>query len=930
MIVTVLTDNNQIGKTLQASKHPSRGVIDNKHFTSAEEFKSIITDLTSHQCFTVGLYSDGYKYVPSSDTNALSLPKCITRTKNKAVPGHIFVIDCDHPKFAGLRGPNLHTFLATQLPDIFSGATYLTTKSTSSYIKGHAKFHQYYFFSKPSDMKMLNTLIDRIFKNNNMITYGLAKNYSRSYIYTPIDTKLHELQQPIFEMSTDRLHTLGIEAKLEIDTYPGHVIDVSAMTLPNPDLPEVKHNYDMIKTLAEEDRSAKLAEYCKEHGVTAASGSSLERGVLPPSMVLYAQVYGEKQNRLQTSLLDEITHFIKTQTIPKDLYYAVGEPEYAAHQTSKLFHNTPFDLASYRLYDQAHGGINYIPVFNYDEMYTVLTLAQQHVKNPKHFMQLATARSDMNPEEIEILANLFRKSAGVSTSKLAGFMSGAANLDLQHIEEQLHSLTEEDLASLLASIEGNTHISMSRQTRSLLERGALDTQLLFRAENVEILRDIVARSGTDIITKPGPLNEFNVATKRQTMKLLAQVYPLTNISPKANEVTMDAMIDKFTADKQIEAITYRASLHGEKLYFSDNMMEITYQQPRPTFQNVSDPVKYILDGMSHAQETEFRDMYINQSIGDIWPYIAELVYIKKVYPELKKDFLWLHLGSNVGKTYNMDAANVIAPYDKISLNQLLEQASKVIPSVIAKSSFLFHDEVKHFNHNWNELGAMHSIKGMHANATLTQLPLKILASAENTMSKGTKQQLNRLLVYKSNAKQRFEDLVEPKYKAAFGALTHKVIYEEMTKAYDTYSRLPQNEALQKAIITSSSLAAQLAPKDMMVTEDVVRDAITGYLLQEYGSQHTHPDDRLARYIKHTPIKDGVLYVNFKKVDAPAFIEHVLRVTTSSIESKSMNYEALSITWEDLGAYDVTTSRTIGGVSGIYGRVLEIQIPKEIK
>jgi len=495
--------------------------------------------------------------------------------------------------------------------------------------------------------------------------------------------------------------------------------------------------------------------------------------------------------------------------------------------------------------------------------------------------------------------------------------------------EQNQFISVEDMHTALAAL-AQSKVKLSSQEQSMIDKG-FDTEKLFMQDNIAMIQEAVhGYNKDDVMLKPGPSHEFNITSRTKAIKLLAPIYPPTNISPHADESVLSALIQKFTATNKVEKISYKASMHGEKLYFGDGKVDITYLQPRPSFENVPTPIKQTLDSMSPHAYSEFKDMYMTESLGDIWAPIAELSYIKKVFPELKTDYLWLNLESDAGKTFNMDIANVIAGYEKTNLNQFFEQAAKLNPTEIAKAAFIFHDEVKSFHHQWNELGAFHPIKGMYStSSTLTQLPLKILASAENVMSKGTKQQLNRLMVFNSGAKDFKKLDIKDEHLYMFGAMTHQVIYEAFTAAYNKYSLIPEQKALREAIISGKSLAARFAPRDMMITEDYVKDIVISYLHQELLSDGLgYTPDKLQRFIKNVAEKDGVLYINFKKTDAPAFIEFVLKETTSSIEARSMNYEALSLSWEDLGAEEYKKPKTIGGVSGFYGQVVEILVNGE--
>jgi len=919
--VTILTDNKPIGKTLAGTKHPISGVMNNKQFHNVQDFSAIISDLTINQCLMIGLFQDKYNYTSSADTKNLSKPRYITRTAANASPGHIFLIDCDYEQFYSLKGQPLHDFLAKYLPDIFDGAAYFATNSTSFYTKGKKAFHQYYLFEHPTDTKQLNTLVDKLFKHHNMLQYSLASNYSRVFIKTPIDTKLHELQMPVFEASQQRLLNIGNEDNPSNLIGEGHSVQASSLALPTIDTSEALTNEHRVKEDGETDRQIKMQEFATTHNVPSRT-KELERQQLPASMTLVTD------KTTETTIVSEVQRYMLTQEVPHSLYMAVGEPAYASHQTAKLFYENPLDLNSYRLVDQAHGGTTYTVVFDYQEMDEILSHASRLSK--REVATLIGAHNTLDVKDAMLLTEEYHKLIGFPKAQLKSLfiMSNVEHLVTPLEPDSTDISTEDEHTAVAALAQGR--VALSKTEQMMLDKG-VDTNKLFKNDNINILEDGIRGYGKDdVIMKPGPSNELIMTSRPKAVKLLAPLYPPTNLSPHADEVVMSALIQKFSASNKVEAIAYKSSLHGEKLFFGDGKVDITYQQPRPTFENVSTPIKQTLDTMSGNAYSEFRDMYMNESLGDIWGPIAELSYIKKVYPQLKTDFLWVHLESDAGKTFNMDIANVIAGYEKTNLDQLLQQAAKLSPTSIAKSAFLFHDEVKSFHHQWNELGAFHPIMGMYATTSiLTQLPLKILASKEAVLAKGTKQQLNRLMVYNSGAKD-FKLLgIKPEHLSMFSAVTHQVIYEAFTASYNKYAGVSEQKALQTAIVASKGLAAKLAPKDMMVTEDYLKELIADYLMQELFTDHEFKHGELPvlgeleRYIKTSVIKEGIVYVNFKKMDAPAFIEHVLRQTTSSIETRSMNYEALGMTWETLGCYKSTKTKTIAGKTSFYGQVLEI-------
>ncbi len=932
MKVTILQDTKTVGKTKSGTKHPIKGLTIQREFKSAKDFESIIHSLKPNECLTIGLYPDNYHYVPSTSLNDLSKPRHITRTKANASPGHLLLIDCDFPEFHHMMGPQLHQFLEQYLPDIFGGAEYLTTNSTSHYTKGKKAFHQYYFFKNPADFTQIFILLDKLFKAHNILTYSLASNYSRTYIKTPIDTKLCELQMPVFEASNERLKGLDLETNdIQTTTYPGHIIDTTLLSLPSVDTSQAQPNSDRIMAQAEHERTEKLIRYLTAHGSDNPTKDSklLERQTLPASLTIVGTHPGEKQNLVETTILNEIINLLQTEKAPTELYRAIGEPEYASRQTAKLFFNTSYDLGSYTIVDQAHGGTNYQIIFTYDDIDSILSLSKQ--LQPIKLIKLLTARNELNGDEAQLLGQLHARKGVITASQMAKALMSADWVP--PIEEQICTLTHENVHTSLAAID-RARIDLSKSEKLSIDNGT-DVDRLFKADNIEIIQSSVFGMGRDdIMLKPGPNHEFNISPRAKIVKQLAPIYPATNISPYADEVVIDALVQKFTSTNKVDSISYKASMHGERLFFGDGQVEITYQQARPTFQNVPTPIKHTLDTISSSTYSEFRDMYMNHSLGQIWDTVSELSYIKKVNPQLKKDFLHLHLPSDAGKSFNMDIANIITPYEKTSLDQFFEQAAKINPINIAKSAFLFHDEVKSFHHQWNELGAYYSIKQAYAqNSILTQLPLKILASKENVMGKGTEQQYNRLMVMSPDIGPYKALNIAPEHEVFMTAVTYKCIYDAFTQSYDKYANLPEQKALQLAYTVGNAYSVSLSSKDMVITGDYITDTIVSYLVQElvdYGSNTVMPsliiqDGGLSRYIKVVSLKNNILHISFKKQTLSNFIEFILRETTGSIEARSMNYEALSMTWADIGCYKLDKSATKGGQSGFYGNCMDIPL-----
>ena len=933
----MLTDNKQIGKIPSkegySTFHPIEGTITNRHFNTPREFASIMQNLSVHQCLTVGIYPDGYRYVPSSKVTELTKEKTITRQASNASPGHILCIDCDHEEFSELRGEKLHSFLEKYLPEFFSGAGYVTTSSTSSYLKDNNKFHQYYFFKTPGDLTQLIYLLDKLFKEHNMVTTTVASNYSRLYVKTPIDTKLRELQQPIFEMSEARLNLLNVDKPLNIHVQDGSFIEANQLTLPNLSLMNVDLNEANAILKGEEKWEAEIASFCENHNISTRHIQNIKRGVLPAETSLVTTQAGSHKisDDSFTSIYDEVINLITNKTPPRELYKAINEPEYASHQTAKLFYDDPYKLKTYRIFDQAHGGSNYKIIFNFDQLYDLMTKGVDAKLNPRQLLGIITAYSDMDEEEKALLITKFTKPCGVIRGDLARFLNISINDELPNNNEIDPHAAIEDISTLKAAIELKK-IKVPKYVQNLLDQN-IDLDRVFNTKHVSLLKDLILKYGADLVVKPGPKNQFMIASKKEIVGNLAQKYPLTNISEAANVATLDMLIDSITATKHIESTTFKASLFTEKLHFEGNRMEVTYKQMPPNFNNIPEVHRTILDQISHAQLKEFEEIYMKHSLGDIWDPLAELVYIKKIYPELKKDFLWVHMASDVGKSYNFRAAEAMVGAVETNLQQLLEQAAKVNPKDIAQAGFLFHDEVKHFNHSWNQLGAMYSIKPMHKSAALTQLPLKVLASAEKTLSKLTKQQANRLLTYVSDA-ESFMDLIEPKHRAAFGAVTHKVIYDNFNKHYGLYTSMTEDKAVRKAIIRGDVLAARLTNSESEVTEDVVKNLIVNYFIDEFGQEKgevpLYPDNNsLHRMLKRVVVKNGLLIINFKKtLTLPKLAEYVFKQTSSSIETKAMSYETLNLEWEALGVENFAKQQSKWGVSGWYGKVLKIDLTEQ--
>lgn len=921
-----MQDTKQIGKTPTKQQHPVAGLFKTVEFKDEQEFAKILLSLSVKEAFTVGLFPDEYNYVPRTNTTALTKPKHTTRTADAAAPGHVLLIDCDFPLFYHLKGKELHTFLSTFLPDIFQGAAYVATNSSSFYTKGEKTFHQYYFFKNATDMSQLHLLLDKLFQQHNLITYKLAKNYSRSYIKTPIDTKLHELHMPIYEMTQPRLDLFNSNKEPLVEIGPGHAIEMPLLSLPLINTDKAEEHYDLMFEQAETERKRLLLDYVTEKGGTQVDATYLEKMVLPASFELV------QDDGTHTSVTSLLVNHILNDTPIHNLFQAIGEPTYAKHQTAKLFTNdSPFELGNIYMMDQAHGGSAYEVIFSYEDLDSILGAAKQRKVTPRDFVKLLSAKNEILAPELKLLGALYVVPKLYTPGDIVKALNNNNITTHNTLDEEQTTISVDDYHTILAAMQQG--ISLDNPTRTRLQQ-KLNLEQLFNGNNVQQLRDSVYEHGNDIILKPGKHHGFQSMGIQQATKYLAPKYPPSNISELADEKIVQALITKYTATNKVENLSYMASMHGEKLHFGDGRVIITYQQPRPSFANVNTAVKQTLDGMSQATFSEMKDIYMNESMGAIWAVISELSYIKKINPQLKKDFLWLHMPSDVGKTFNMDIANIITPYEKGSLDQILEQAAKISPSALAKAAFLFNDEVKQFKHSWNELGAFYNIKGMYAaSSTQTQLPLKVLASAEAVMTKGTTQQINRLMVMDPKI-QPFSQLgVAPEHEHLMTAVTHQVIYEAFEASYDKYASISEQKALQTANLAGKGFATRYAPKDMINTEEYVHQAVAAYLEQEImtvylsGAKKDPVPDWLSRYVKHAVIKDNVLYVNMKKTDAPAFIEYVLAATTSKIETRSMGYEALNLTWEDIGFEKIKTQKTIGG-KPFYGHMITIPISEE--
>ncbi len=356
MQITVLNNNKPMGK-LHTTSHPIKGKFVNKQFTSHQEFAQIITQLKPNQCFTVGLYPNGVKYAPSNDASIRSTDT-LSRSANNATPGHVLCIDNDLEEFGDF---DVHKFLSTHVPDIFNGAGYVRTMSSSHYLKGKNTWHHYYLFEHPHNFGQLMGLIERVLKEHEQIGYSFASNFSQTYITTPLDIKLRELQQPIFEFTTADLNAMvesdeqaiadhqGTpnkvinQAQLTIQVQAGEVHSARQLAIPDISTPNAEINASQPKQSVEAQRK-ELFDRAHEH-LPPKERYELQQQYTNHKLTgdfalhLYDPDNAPKVPRVKT--VEELyTDHYTTKEPLHTLFYQPGEPEYADRQMAKLFPDT--------------------------------------------------------------------------------------------------------------------------------------------------------------------------------------------------------------------------------------------------------------------------------------------------------------------------------------------------------------------------------------------------------------------------------------------------------------------------------------------------------------------------------------------------------------------------------------------------------------
>jgi len=145
----------------------SKGFAETVECESLESLRHVLNGIESNQVLITSYVTDT---VAGDVTNIGTEDDCqpgeIPRIKSKFSPSRIFLVDYDYTKkFPCRRASDVHAYMCRLLPDVFTGAAYLSRKSSSCRVRKNGKsikqtsFHLYYL---ANDAFKLNFLPDNI------------------------------------------------------------------------------------------------------------------------------------------------------------------------------------------------------------------------------------------------------------------------------------------------------------------------------------------------------------------------------------------------------------------------------------------------------------------------------------------------------------------------------------------------------------------------------------------------------------------------------------------------------------------------------------------------------------------------------------------------------------------------------------------------
>ena len=337
MKISILNSKKKLGKVHtkgQDSVHFAFGTVKNMEFYDLTSLQKILKTVgkNPHYCTSVGVFPRNGLVVPASVTDK---PDAMNRVANQMNSGNLLVIDND----TGAKFD--HTIFEKYWKSAFKGSGFVRTRSGST-IMGKKKngTHDYYIAKGDfNDFKTAMKIMEAICIVEGFYKVNIHKN-GRAVLVTPVDVKLSELQQPIYED----------------DTKPQIVGNDKGFVVLN----KLPNNYENLMKKAERIRVAEINK------------------VMDKSLKLHKKwlkknhkVVGLKKSELVRSLGDYSRGFVSETTrlfrgkkcvgtvgdllmgkIKGDMFNDVNEPDYGGwSQKAKWFGGM--------FHSQAHGGINY-------------------------------------------------------------------------------------------------------------------------------------------------------------------------------------------------------------------------------------------------------------------------------------------------------------------------------------------------------------------------------------------------------------------------------------------------------------------------------------------------------------------------------------------------------------------------------------------
>lgn len=417
MKIAILINYKSVGKKAEGKKHFAAGSVEHEPFNSITELGNIITSVAEapKECISIGTFEGDGKVTFKDDDH-------YSRRAKDMLPGNILVIDNDTEQ------PYDVDIFAKHW-DTFKGAGYVRSKSGSTLAGTKENGSHTYFMYEGNDLKKAMLFLEAICICEGYYVVDFYKT-GRAVIKTPIDTKLNEVQMPVYEDDVDPVIVEG--NAVNINEYPD--------------------NYDYLM---------EKAQRIKDKELDAAQDESVKRHQV--YLEEYQGVTKLSNRELLISLNDYASHEVDENVtlysdgvavgnigdlllgkIKRNTFADIHEPDYGGGTQKAKFYGSMFR-------SQAHGGIKYYIKVSYawyeankDMLVYDVSVKQKEITDMCY--------SSMTDEEIAEVID--QTSGAVEKSNLIKHIKEVTGLTKEEIREAYNRTLVQDENSLSKYFKG--------------------------------------------------------------------------------------------------------------------------------------------------------------------------------------------------------------------------------------------------------------------------------------------------------------------------------------------------------------------------------------------------------------------------------------------------------------------------------------------